>query len=288
MTRRDSIKNLGLITIGSSLLPTTESYAREQSKGNYRKIAVLADVHGNSWALEAVLEDIQKRNVSEIINLGDIFYGPLNPSETFKLLSKNKMTTIGGNTDRYLMEVTLAKIEKPTIPLTHPTMNFVIQSLGDTELRWTKELTHTYSLDPHLYLCHGNPLTDDLPLVEQITATGVSLSNDNELNNSISNISQNIILCAHTHIGRFHQIENGKAVINPGSVGMPAYTNAVPFPHKMESQSPFAKYCIIELEGETLLTVQHINVKYNWEMAIAQAQKNNRPDWARWLRFGKD
>ena len=35
------------------------------------RIAVIADIHGNMPALEAVLADIQRRHVNRMINLGD-------------------------------------------------------------------------------------------------------------------------------------------------------------------------------------------------------------------------
>ena len=35
------------------------------------RIAVIADIHGNMPALEAVLADIQRRDVNRTINLGD-------------------------------------------------------------------------------------------------------------------------------------------------------------------------------------------------------------------------
>ncbi len=40
-------------------------------------IAVISDIHGNRWALEAVLEDINRRGIKRIANLGDCLYGPL-------------------------------------------------------------------------------------------------------------------------------------------------------------------------------------------------------------------
>jgi len=40
------------------------------------EIAVLADIHGNCLALEAVLEDIARRNIGRIVHLGDCLYFP--------------------------------------------------------------------------------------------------------------------------------------------------------------------------------------------------------------------
>ena len=50
------------------------------------KIAFLSDIHGNSWALKAVLNDIKQRGITEIYDLGDSLYGPLDPKGTFHLL----------------------------------------------------------------------------------------------------------------------------------------------------------------------------------------------------------
>ena len=37
------------------------------------RIAILADIHGNLLALEAVLADLRKRYADHVINLGDCF-----------------------------------------------------------------------------------------------------------------------------------------------------------------------------------------------------------------------
>ena len=39
--------------------------------------AAIADIHGNCAALEAVLEDIARLGIKDIVNLGDCFSGPL-------------------------------------------------------------------------------------------------------------------------------------------------------------------------------------------------------------------
>ena len=50
------------------------------------RIAILADIHGNLLALEAVLTDLKGRKVDEFVNLGDCVSGPLWPRETVELL----------------------------------------------------------------------------------------------------------------------------------------------------------------------------------------------------------
>ena len=62
----------------------------------------------------------------------------------------------------------------------------------------------------------------------------------------LQNIEQKIIVCGHTHIPRVVYLANGKIIINPGSVGLPAYKDELPIVHKMESGTPHAKYVVIE------------------------------------------
>jgi predicted phosphodiesterase len=51
------------------------------------KIAVIADIHGNVMALDAVLNDLEQRGGADlVVNLGDCVSGPLWPRETFERL----------------------------------------------------------------------------------------------------------------------------------------------------------------------------------------------------------
>ena len=50
------------------------------------RIAVIADIHGNLPALEAVIADIERRAVDRTINLGDCVSGPMWPREVCELL----------------------------------------------------------------------------------------------------------------------------------------------------------------------------------------------------------
>ena len=65
-------------------------------------LAVIADIHGNRWALEAVLQDIDRRGIQQIVNLGDHLTGPLDPAGTADLLIEHGMLSVCGNDDRML------------------------------------------------------------------------------------------------------------------------------------------------------------------------------------------
>jgi predicted phosphodiesterase len=63
------------------------------------RYAVISDVHSNLDALEAVFSDIDRRQIREIIFLGDaVGYGP-EPNECIELLSARCKTLLAGNHD---------------------------------------------------------------------------------------------------------------------------------------------------------------------------------------------
>src|SRR5690606_12579707 len=67
-------------------------------------IAVIADVHGNAPALEAVLADIAARNISQTVNLGDNANGPIDPARSVALLRRSGAIHVRGNGDRMVGE----------------------------------------------------------------------------------------------------------------------------------------------------------------------------------------
>ncbi|MEN0099242.1 MAG: metallophosphoesterase family protein, partial [Brucella pseudogrignonensis] len=71
---------------------------------SFKRFAVIADIHGNSDALAAVLADIDALNVQTIVNLGDHLSGPLAARETADMLMAREMIAIRGNHDRWLVE----------------------------------------------------------------------------------------------------------------------------------------------------------------------------------------
>ena len=62
------------------------------------RVAVIADIHGNLLALEAVLADLKGRGADLVVDLGDCASGPLWPRETMERLHGLEALTVRGNT----------------------------------------------------------------------------------------------------------------------------------------------------------------------------------------------
>ncbi|WP_372367394.1 metallophosphoesterase [Candidatus Uabimicrobium sp. HlEnr_7] len=63
------------------------------------RVAIISDIHANLEACDAVLADIDRQGISDIISLGDnVGYGP-NPVEVLKRLHEREIMTLEGNHD---------------------------------------------------------------------------------------------------------------------------------------------------------------------------------------------
>jgi predicted phosphodiesterase len=244
------------------------------------KIAVLSDIHSNVFALEAVVDDATKRGVERMLNLGDIFYGPIAPKATYELLKEHDFITIRGNQDRQIYEALPEEIDA------NPTMQFVLNDLGEEPVLWMKSLPFDNQLNNEIYMCHGSP-TDDLKyLLENIETGFPCLRSDREIMDSLNGQSSNIILCGHTHIPRTVKLTSGQLVINPGSVGLPAYTDDEPIIHSMENYCPHASYAVIE-KNKAGWTIQLIKVPYDYPKAVKMAKEQQRQNWGHFLNTGR-
>ena len=54
------------------------------------RFAALADIHGNSFALEAVLQDMDSLGIKDAVNLGDFFSGPLDAAKIATMRSEER------------------------------------------------------------------------------------------------------------------------------------------------------------------------------------------------------
>lgn len=66
------------------------------------RIAVFSDVHGNRFALEAVLRDIEAHKPDVLANLGDQVWGGADPAGAWQLQQESGAVTVRGNTDEFL------------------------------------------------------------------------------------------------------------------------------------------------------------------------------------------
>jgi diadenosine tetraphosphatase ApaH/serine/threonine PP2A family protein phosphatase len=207
------------------------------------RVAILADIHANLAAFEAVLADIEaKGEVDELWCLGDIVgYGP-DPGECVKLLRKCNPVCVSGNHD-------LGAIGKLELSYFNPAAaeacRWTAARLNPVEARYLEDLPATVQRGDFL-LAHGSPLE---PSLEYVISTGIAAKN-------FSFFKSRFCLVGHTHVPLAFREEEGfcasislspgiglvmgekRMIINPGGVGQP------------RDGDPRASYAIYDSEGK--------------------------------------
>ncbi|WP_233870820.1 metallophosphoesterase family protein [Paraburkholderia adhaesiva] len=242
------------------------------------KIAVLSDIHGNLAALDAVLEDIRSAGADLIVNLGDILSGALHPRETADRLMPLDLPTIRGNHERQVLTVNRERMRLSD--------RWALDCLRPDQLAWIAGLPDTLSLDEDILLVHGTPKDDLTYFLETVTDAGCRKATHDEVKLRAGDTDSKLILCGHTHVQRAMKLDDGRLIVNPGSVGLQAYEDDQPFPHRVEMGSPHARYAFVAKTGLDW-KVEFRAVEYDWDTASATAQSNGRHDSSVALRSGR-
>lgn len=235
------------------------------------RLAVIADVHGNLRALEAVLADIRSRGADVIVNLGDCVTSPLWPRETLELLDTVGMPTVRGNHDRW--------IAQPSTAPNSPSIAFSREALSATQRAALGALPATVALDAGVLAVHGTPTSDAEYLLEEKVDGRLALVTADALGSRLGDVQAELILCGHSHTQHFAADNTGRLVLNPGSVGCPRYAdNADRLVN--EAGSPHARYAVATKRGSRW-SVDLVALEYDWSAVAAQAERNGRRDFAR-------
>ena len=187
------------------------------------RIAAIGDIHGNSAALHAVLCDIDKYGVDAIVNVGDHFSGPLDAKGTADLLLSRDMINIRGNHDRWLVEQSRSEMG--------PSDLAADSQLEKIHRDWLSSLAPTARIGD-VFLCHGTPGSDTAYWMESVRPDGsICMAEQNEIEQHAVGIDTPVIVCGHTHLPRLLRLQDGRLLVNPGSVGCPGYDDVLPVPH---------------------------------------------------------
>lgn len=251
------------------------------------RIAVLSDVHGNAPALAAVLAAIDAAGVDLVLNLGDIISGAVDPRGTLDLLAtRPDIVTVRGNHERQVL--TLPYDEMGTVD------RIASGVLADADRAWLGSLPLTVEPVPGVLAFHAVPDDDATYLTQTVVGptaehpSGWREATDDELVERLGAAygTHDLYLCGHTHQARIRPLPDGSLLVNPGSVGWPAYWDDAPLPHRVEVGAPEARYAILS-DAADGWTAQLLAVPYDHEAAAASADQLGQPDLAHMLRTGR-
>ena len=239
------------------------------------RIVVIADVHGNRLALEAVMADARSLSFDALVNLGDCLAGPFDPAGAADIQMAETAITIAGNHERAILDGSPDRLDA-----------VARAALAPAHLDWLAALPATARWD-RIFACHGSPVGGDCDsLLDRIADGSSVLATADEVRAKLAGIGDaKVVLCAHSHVPRAADVD-GVLVFNPGSVGLPAFRITGPTPVVMEAGTPHARYGVLTKRSAGW-SFEHRAVAYDWEAAGAQAEERGFRAVAGFVRTGR-
>ncbi len=178
------------------------------------RLAVLADIHGNLPALEAVLEDLRHCEPDGILVAGDLAEGCPQPNEVVRLLRSRRHWMIRGNGDTRLLRYDAG--EGPAAWRTHLQWALVRWShrhMDQDTLAFIRSLPEQRIVDiagmAPIRVVHGSPRNPSELIFPDQDPLALDLA--------LAQVPEPVLICGHTHIP--WQVEqNGRLALNPGAV----------------------------------------------------------------------
>ncbi len=181
------------------------------------RIAAIYDIHGNLPALDAVLGEIARLGVDEIVVGGDVFPGPLARDCLTRLEGLPvPVRFIRGNGDREVSALARGRRVESVPEIYLPQMQWVADQLGSDQLERIEAwpLASRVSLPGlgEVLFCHATPRSD--------TEIFVRTTKESKLVKLFAEAEAQLVVCGHTHMPFDRRIGSVR-VVNAGSVGMP-------------------------------------------------------------------
>lgn len=184
------------------------------------RIAVLSDVHGNCFALEAVLQELKKTGFEHIVCNGDMIQGGPQPHETVQLLREMKCSIVMGNSDAWLMtgvETDAHLIAEERRKKLDIVRAWSLSKLNEDDLAFIKSFQSTITIDlgqgRNLLAFHGSPTSFDQFLLPSTP--------EDEFQEILKPYANSILTGGHMHLQYTRRLRDSQNFFfNPGSVSV--------------------------------------------------------------------
>src|SRR5690606_30809518 len=179
-------------------------------------MAFLSDVHGNLRALDAVLEELERRGVKEIYVAGDLLPGGDQPVEVFKRLSQVGAKCARGTSDDARIQVRPEALRPESERERAMAERFreTRAAIGELALKFLEKLPEQRRIPmvdgSEIVVVHGSPADRSLELTHDLS--------DEEMMALLDGDPADIVVCGASHVP-FQRELDGVRVINVGSVG---------------------------------------------------------------------
>ncbi|MEM7119502.1 MAG: metallophosphoesterase family protein [Chloroflexota bacterium] len=236
------------------------------------KIALISDIHGNLHALEAVLAEIKREGVEQIICLGDVAAVGPQPKEVIARLRELECPVVMGNTDAWMSVPEEAARVEPLLPEPLFDINeWALARLSTDDIQYMHDFPMTLTVElggGHTLLCfHGSPNSYN-DIIQAPTLA-------EELDQMIGDHHATILAGGHTHTTMLRR-HRDMQIVNPGSVGSPlvVFSDVKRNPARVE-------YALITNYGNNP-TIEFRHVLIDVEQTLQTARDVNMPQFDWW------
>ncbi len=179
------------------------------------RVAVLADIHGNIPALEAVLEDIRSQTVDEVLVGGDLVGRGPQGSAVIRRLRDLGWPSVRGNHEDYLLTFRRGEVPLDWLEADEwSASRWMAEELAAEDVPYMQSLPFSLTSReiPQLHLVHASP---------QANNDGIGpWTSPEQMHEHLDSIDESLLVCAHTHRPLRQDFPDG-SVVNVGSVGLP-------------------------------------------------------------------
>ncbi|MEJ7838063.1 MAG: metallophosphoesterase family protein [Thermomicrobiales bacterium] len=241
------------------------------------KIGLIADIHGNSFALRQVLDELADHECELIACLGDIAVLGPDPEGATRLVRECADFVVLGNVDRWLVNrLDDSELRESETPELRELAAWSLDQLTAGDLAWFDAMPMTQmfavSNDRHLLVFHGSPASND-HVISAATPESVLIE--------LLPIPGPAIACGgHTHV-QLERVAGFTTFVNPGSVGLPGIG---PGTHDLvvNANVNWAEYAVLSVveTGET--DVDFRRTRLDVESMIEWSRRFGMPAQAWW------
>ncbi len=227
------------------------------------EIAVISDIHGNWTALMAVMEEIRRLGISQVVCLGDRIDPLPSSKRVCQYLFDRNIPMIRGNHEDYVIRASRDADDELCRSVRFKPVHLVAKDLDQRTIERLERLPLHLTIsdwtgDGGILFCHASPHSNF-----EGWKHGISQA----LATDLKTFPQKTIVCGHWHDPKTETWED-KTLVTVGSVG-------VPLAGKLEVE--FLVLRPLDVGG---WQAHHLTIPYNVEKTISEYQRSG------WIKKG--
>ena len=250
------------------------------------RIAIISDVHGNLTALNAVMDDIDKKGISQIYCLGDTVIKCANPDKTVDIIRERCKVILKGNCDDAVCRpgIEYGRFWSRDI-IGEERASFVYNCPVSYEFYMSGHLVRLFHASPFSLDDIFNPMYDNAETTyyyERTIRDPYDMFKNTEFIGKTANDPvPDVVGYGHIHTPNMVRFGN-KTIFNTGSVGIPVEMMNDDENDETNKFSTMASYAILEgdLDSKELgtLSITLVRVPYDIEAEIKSLEDSNMPN----------